>query len=64
MMSLAVNWQLQIKLEIYVVNFGLKDYPCDVFTRYLLFWNVSGCNKIFSKCGHMFHIVSTCFPEL
>jgi len=38
--------------------------PCDVFIWYLLFWNVSGSNRICSKSGHMFHIVSTCIPKL
>jgi len=37
MMSLAVNWQLQIKLEFYVENIVLKGDPCNVFTGYLLF---------------------------
>jgi len=31
-MSFAVNWQLQLKLEIYVENIGLKDDTCDVYT--------------------------------
>ena len=53
-----------MKLEFYMKNIDLKYDPRDVSTRYLLFCNVSGSDKILSKIGHMFHIVSTHFPEL
>jgi len=53
-----------MKLEFYMKNIDLKYDPRDVSTRYLLFCNVSGSDKILSKCGHMFHIVSTRFREM
>jgi len=41
-----------------------KDDSSDAFMQYLLFWNVSGSNKIFSKSVHSLHIVLTHIPKL
>jgi len=61
-MSFAVQWQLQIKLEFCVENIALKDVPWDVFTWYLVFWNVSGSNKVFSKSDHVSYCLET-YPK-